>query len=221
MSIFLRVVGLGFAILLAGCAASYQSVKASYDQARPCCATLSDLKYQKLSDQGPTLVEIDETSQVFQFDTGKSYVAAFVLPARAAPYTLSLKSFTLGDHIDSSHIFYPQVLILDAQHQALAQHQLNGLRATSATFFETVDAKSWGLMIKLDAAVVIDPAAARYAVIYTTTQLLALSSPYLTMRGAPVILFGIMTVLPMGKYQANIRHSPFGRLSLMLSELEN
>ena len=171
MSVFYRVVGLSSAILLAGCAAPYTAVKASYDLAQSCCATLSDLKYQKLSDQRQTLVEIDDTSQVYQFDTGKSYVAAFELPARVAPYTLGLKSFALGDHIDSSHIFYPQVLILDAQHRVLAKHQLNGLRATSATFLETVAAKSWGLMIALDATAVIDTAAARYAVIYTTAQL--------------------------------------------------
>ncbi len=205
------------AFSLAGCAVTYQQAQTAFKQARPCCKNLSELKYPMLPGAGQVLVDINDTSQVMAFETGKSYVAAFELPPLARPAALRVKSFALGDHIDRSHIFYPQVLVLDAQHTLLARHPLVGLKATKTSVSEAASENSWGLPVKLEADVPISDPAARFVVIYTSAPLLAASSPYVNLRVSPVILPGIVTTVPLGSYVVQIRHSPFGRLSLTVS----
>ena len=214
MSALHRAFAIGAALLTVGCAVTFPTAMQRYSSAQPCCAQLADLRYRKLAASGQTLFEIDETAQVFAFDSGKSYVAALELPARTASYTLALRSFVLGDQIAGSHVFYPQVLLLDAGHRVVARHALDGLRLDKAGFLETVAARSAGLMIAFDASVAVDPGLVRYAVIYTTGQRLTGSSPFITVRTVPIILPGLVGAIPTGTYEARILHSPFGRLTV-------
>jgi hypothetical protein len=91
-------------------------------QTPDCCASLAELPYRDLPvARKGTLLHLDESAPAFAFEGGKSYFAAFRLPAEGRPLILGVTSFYRGGlpgrfllELDMSPLlFRPAVLVLD------------------------------------------------------------------------------------------------------------
>jgi hypothetical protein len=204
------------AVAVGGCAVSRDAVRRAYETAQPCCETLAQLRYEKLPAQGPALFDIDERSPLFAFDTGRSFVLAVELPPLSPPYVVRIKSFALGDHIKESQIFFPAVLVLDERHAVLSRHvPPPSVSLRTADFTEATTENRWGLGLKLEWDLPIEHPAARYLVVHTTAEALAMAQKHRVPRFVPMILPGLVTTLPTGQEEVvEVPHSAFGRISL-------
>lgn len=147
----------------------------------------------------------------FNFESGKSYFKAFRLPELSLPYNIKITSYALGDTIREAHIFYPRVALLDEYYAVIWQSAPADFEISRMGFGETASATG-GLPVKLEGTVVVDSPNQMYALIYTTRQLMDTTTPYITLQTVPVIVPGLVTVIPTGKQVVQIRHSPFGLL---------
>ena len=88
-----------------------------------CCESLAQLPYRDAApDERPMRVRIDQDSPAFVFEGGKSYLAAFRLPAAARPLLVQVQSRRIAHPgvagllgVDAPRVFRPAVLILDAR----------------------------------------------------------------------------------------------------------
>ncbi len=203
----LTLIILSCVLLLVGCATtvSIADAKKTLDGKAPCCNTFSELRYKQLPDSGPALESINGRSQVFFFDTGKTFVAAFELLPHSKAVSLRLRSYALGADIYKSQIFCPQVIVLDERYVALEQPILD-LFIELGTIKETIVENSWGLRLRFENEIVLNPAA-RYVLVNTSSELLDRSFAYTVPR-----------FVPMGSIPrtVNIQCSPFGQLSLSI-----
>lgn len=104
---------LSVAALLGGCANSKIDFAEKLASAPVCCAGLADITYQPLAyDKSATQVIGSDKSQARNFKEGKSYFAAFALPAFTSPYELSVKSSPYG-----GSLLPPKVQLLDENFQ--------------------------------------------------------------------------------------------------------
>jgi maltose operon protein len=120
---------------------------------------------------------IDESSGSFAFSSGKSYFAAFELPRYSSPYSITIKSYMMGDHMESAYIFLPAVIFMDEKY--VVTRMLEDFSVLSKTgFFETS-----GIRWKFEGKVHVtrENANERYVVILTTDKMLggktAVASP--------------------------------------------
>ena len=85
-----------------------------------CCASLADLPFAPLDPSGRVVLDIDERSPAFAFETGKSFFAAFRLPDGPRPLEVSVTSrmpfAALGP---LRPIFNPALAVLDAHHRVV------------------------------------------------------------------------------------------------------
>lgn len=93
------------------------------DAAPPCCATLAELPYQPLAAQGPFTLALTPQSPAFEFDSGKSFFAAYSLAGLPVPFTLEIASLIPdADHPRGPQpLIAPSVLILDTGHRVIAR----------------------------------------------------------------------------------------------------
>lgn len=203
---WLRLVAFAaFAPLLAGCGATLVEKSEQLRDAQPCCADLGGIRFADLQIGDVQLHSISAGDPVFHFDTGKSYFAAFRLPARGEAVRLSVESYmqstlqspTAGDQ----YIFAPRILLLDAAYRPLraVEPDLRRVAYVPVTEFAATGGLGWKLMVHVD----IGPGdAARHAIVHTTDGLLAqtttVSSPY-------------------SAAQRDLPHSPTGRLRVTLT----
>ena len=98
--------------LLASCGTPQPSLKTATDRlaAAPVAPDqgFADFPYENLSLNESKHFWIDESSPVFDFDTGKSFFRAFALPQSPKPYTVRVRSYLMGESI-----FVPRVIILN------------------------------------------------------------------------------------------------------------
>lgn len=191
--------------LLASCGATLVEKGAELRDARPCCADLGGMYYAALKAGETRLVSIGAGDPAYQFDTGKSYFAAFALPASREPLRLAVESYmqstlqspTTGDQ----YFFAPRILLLDAAHRPLraVEPDLRRVQYVPVTEFASTGGVGWKLALHAD----IGPGdAVRYAIVHTTDSLLtqstSVSSPY-------------------SAAQRDLPHSPTGRLRVTLT----
>lgn len=202
------------ALTIAGCAVTQEEAASPFEQATPCCTALSELRYQPLAPDRTELFDIDANSQLFVFETGRSFLLAVELPALAPPYTVQVRSYALGDTVQRSRVFYPAALLLDANHRVMARREAEDLSVVKGSYSEASTENRWGLPLRLEWEILIDEPATRYLVIHTTEHRLASGSLASTRQVVPIILPGFVTALPGKKQEVIIAHSPFGRLAL-------
>src|SRR3990170_1971900 len=77
--------------MLAACSGGYSNVMARYKDARICCQSPRNFSYEELKLGDSKMLELDDNSPAFHFDTGKSYFKAFSLPPYAGPYEISVQ----------------------------------------------------------------------------------------------------------------------------------
>ncbi len=205
-------------LFLASCATTYQQAVNSLRDAKECCQSMAEFQYEPLPAGNRVDFTLDASSPAFRFETGKSFFKAFSLPKRQLPYHVHIKSFGLGETVQTAHIFYPQLALLDKHYAVVARNDPGTVFVTKAGVTETA-AVSWtALGIKFEDDLLVNRPDARYLVIYTTDEMLKTVSPYSAIRIAPVILPGIVTALPTGKERILIPHSPYGVLSIEVSD---
>lgn len=197
--------------LATACAAPYTDIMKSYQAATPCCRTMAEFPIKKLPESGSVTVELDARSPAYVFDTGKSYFQLLDLPAFRTPYRIAIESYMLGDDINHAYIFFPQVLILDKDHQVLRRPGRDQFELKRTGMTET-----WGLQYKLSASLAFteENRHERYLVIVTTEELLATRTSLTTRKVVPIILPGIVSAVPAGTEEKQIPHSPMGRITV-------
>lgn len=138
---------------------------ALYAESTACCDDPSGFRFAPLPQRGFAEAVVDRTSQVFEFHSGLSPLAAFELPAQTTPYRLRIKS--LFDRGGDDGVFYPVVVLLDDTFIVTHMTGLDNLRLEPA--LATVGGEA-GLAVSL----AINPAEQRgkYLVVFTPAALL-------------------------------------------------
>lgn len=110
-------------LIIAGCSnMSMQSPQEQYENAfaapaqaaktlaekQSCCDDFSQLQYQEISNNDDLLIPLTSDSQVYTFDSGKSFVQAYKLTSKGTELKLSVNA------IISNTVVAPQVTLLDA-----------------------------------------------------------------------------------------------------------
>jgi maltose operon protein len=178
---------------------------------------MQEFKFERIQIGDSTGFNLDANSPAYQFDTGKSFFKAFVLPEWSFPYHLSIRSYMLGDHIDSAYILYPQIVTLNDDYGVVRSTDPRVFRLKKAGFTETAK-QTWGLMYKLEGHISFtdENKTERYLIVLTTDELLKARTSTSTWRTVPIIFPGIVGVIPIGKYEVLVPHSPVGRISISL-----
>lgn len=212
--------GLAF-IAVASCATMVSHEKAvdSLRNSRICCESIAQFEYDQLRESGDISFKLDQSSDAFNFRTGKSYFKAFLLPEKELPYRIIIRSFALGEHISKAHIFYPHIALLDDRFSIIKQSTLGDFSLSKVGVKEAA-AETWGLPIKLEGFVLVDRPNAKYILVFTTQELMSRASPYETRRVVPIIVPGVVTAIPGGKETMYIRHSPFGLLHMEIARAD-
>ena len=192
---------------------SYEKATDSLRRSGICCESFAQFRYDQLTEEEGVSFRLDASSDAFDFKTGKSYFKAFRLPKKDLPYSIKITSYALGEHFKKTHIFHPQITLLDDNFAIILENGLGDLPLTKAGYEETVS-ETWGLPIKLEGSILIDNPGAKYILIYTTQRLMSHRSPYLAMQVMPIILPGFVSAIPTGEEEILIKHSPFGLLRL-------
>lgn len=179
-------------LLVSGCAAPYTIGLQKLQDKEPCCETIYELGYDKLRFGQSISIEMGGQSKAFNFDTGKSFFAAFELPYYVDAYGLVIRSFMIGDRIDRAYIFHPHVMTLDADY--------NVVRTFGKETFKlrkTIMGESWGLPYKLEGRIEFNEKDRdeRYMVVMTTEEMLLMKSSVETMKLVPLVMPGLGNAL--------------------------
>jgi maltose operon protein len=209
---------LALVLFIASCAATHQQAMDSLRDATECCQSMADFRYEPLPEGKRVDLQLNASSPAFRFESGKSFFKAFSLPEKRLPYYVRIKSFALGETIKTAHIFYPQAALLDEHYRMVAKNDPAAVFVTKAGIAETASVSWTALGIKFEDALPVNQPDARYVVIYTTDEMLKTVSPYATVRIVPVILPGLVTALPADREMVLIPHSPYGVLSIEVTD---
>jgi len=205
--------------LVASCGTmvTYQEAADSLRDARVCCESMAQFKYEPLTEGEGIRFNLDASSDAFAFATGKSYFKALRLPDREIPYRVRIRSFALGETVDNAHIFFPQIALLNDRFAVVGQSSPGdfSLRKTDIAGPET-----WGVPLKFEGSILINNPNVKYLVVFTTPALMQRTEPHEVINVVPVILPGVVGAVPAGKRTVRIRHSSFGLLHIEISASE-
>jgi hypothetical protein len=197
-------------LLLAGCAStsglprSDTARLAAYGRAEPCCTDPAKFGFVDLPAAGSVDVTIGPGSQLFDFQRGRSFLAAFRLPERSGPYRVRVKSLFEGPVGPEGYVFYPSVALMDEWFIVSRVSGFENLRLDPGL---AAPDGSAGLVvtIPLDSA----QARERYLVVFTPAALLG-ATPEDRREGD--VLTAAAEAFMAQRGQAMVEPSPFGRL---------
>jgi hypothetical protein len=205
------------ATALVGCAttpassypAAAENRLATYAKATPCCDDPSGFRFAALPKQGYADAVVDAASPVFDFQSGLSPFAAFVLPDQATPYRVRVKSLFDPKAGDKSAVFYPVVALLDETFIVVHLTGLESLRLEPA--LATVGGES-GLAVSIG----VDPGdqKGKYLVVFTPAALLG-KPPPADREGDMLSLSSLAWMERRG--ESAIPASPYGRLKITVA----
>jgi hypothetical protein len=84
-----------------------------YEDSPVCCRSFKEFVYDKLGAREVKSFNIDENSKASTFHSGKSWFASFELPEYSGPYSISIKSYIIGDNLKDGYAFSPQIIFLN------------------------------------------------------------------------------------------------------------
>ncbi len=87
-----------------------------YKNSSVCCSSFKEFGFDKLEAGKTKDFEIDEDSKASAFHSGKSWFASFELPELpefSEAYTISIKSYLMGDNLEDGYVFSPQIIFLN------------------------------------------------------------------------------------------------------------
>ncbi|MCS3434283.1 MalM family protein [Klebsiella sp. BIGb0407] len=163
----------------------------------------SDIKYESLGKNG-TSVKIDEKSQVYSFESGKSYISAYVLDNN------NINEINLTSPLDFS-IFIPSVIILDEKYNIINYIKSSNFPYTKTTFGNSLYSGSFSLP---------DGYEKLYIIVYTTSE----DSNKNTLIDSDLLQNSMRydRVSDVGKYlRQTLPHSPIGHINLNIIKNES
>jgi maltose operon protein len=186
-----------------------------YRDAPLCCKGFEEFEYEKLALPDSRNFKVDETSQAFAFETGKSYFKAFELPGYSSSYMISIKSYMIGDSVKTGYIFYPAVIFLDEDYSVTRMMETGLFHYARAGLSETL-----GPNRKLEGTINIAPddGSERYMIVLTTGALLGIREEDEAPVTIPFIFPGFVGIIPTGNEKVFVPHSPVGKLSIKVME---
>lgn len=201
-------------VLLASCAAPYKKVMERFDEEAPCCRSFEEFRYEPISLPEEKAFRVDGESGAFVFETGKSYFRAFELPPFATPYSITVKSYLLGDSVKDAYIFRPAVMFLDSGHEITRLVENGSFRYVKTSLFETSGLR---MMYEGEIPVSGENSGDRFMIILTTDRLREETVIHASRVFIPFIFPGIVGVLPTGaKEKTYVPHSPVGKLRVIV-----
>jgi maltose operon protein len=190
-----------------------------YNEATVCCSGYSDFNYEKLVIPDTKVFWLNEESKTFVFDTGKSYFKAFELPKYSSPYSISIKSYKIGQTADSFYIFSPAVMFLDERFNVTRLLSRNVLQYHAISLVD-FDAAGSARALEGKITVAADNTDERYMIILTTSELLAEKTIETYPSFVPFIFPGAVGVIPTGRMNTFIiPHSPSGKIKIVINGL--
>jgi len=111
MEKFSPLLGLGL-VLLSGCATPLNEQLTHLQKATVCCKHYNEINYEKLNLPDAKKVEFKPESPAFNFESGKSFFAAYQLPPFSGPYNVTLHAYPSAGMGDSTTL-RPKILLLD------------------------------------------------------------------------------------------------------------
>ncbi len=216
-----RIIPLFFICLITtSCSVSHERAMDSLKQSTTHYISVEEFKYEPIPDKGIDFA-LDESSDSFIFQSGKSYYKAFILPTRNDSYYIIVRSYCLGDHIKMGHIFYPHLILLDEKFAEIAQSDFVGSWKKVA-FGEGPSVQWGGPRIMLEGSLFVDCLQARYLIVFTTDRLLDSTTPreildilYLPLYFPP---YYMNIPIPTGYVTLQIKHSAFGVLHVEIAD---
>ncbi|HSV48072.1 MAG TPA: MalM family protein [Ramlibacter sp.] len=109
-----------FGVLGAGCSTLDQQANA-LSGAQPCCESLAQASFLALQLASPMPAEISDASPSYRFAEGKSYLAAFRLPANRPLGRILLKTHSTGFLASEPQVFCPALTLLDQQMRPISR----------------------------------------------------------------------------------------------------
>jgi len=163
-------------LIIAGCSnISLQSPKEQHENAfiaasqaanilaqkESCCDNFSQLQYQEINNDDDLLIPLSSDSQVYSFDSGKSFVQAYKLTSKNTELKLSVNALI------SNTVIAPQLILLDAD--------FNVTRTIAADQFtykqaKLLDGDSLSTELTIFRPQFNNPANETYLLFYTTDQ---------------------------------------------------
>ncbi|MBU2713133.1 MalM family protein [Zooshikella harenae] len=138
---------------------SRQAADKGLETSSVCCQHLADLPFQSIKPGQQQKVEINLESSSYQFDSGKSFFAAYKLPEHANSLTITLYS------IAGKTVFKPVVMLMDSQFRVTRLLRGNDFQYRPARGFK---GDSLDGQFRVDRSLPGNPLNETYMVIYTT-----------------------------------------------------
>lgn len=207
--------GLLTCFLLASCAMPLGTARERYE-ATPMVSYQGfvNFPYEKLRLKDSKAFRIDLHSPAFDFDTGKSFFRAFALPQSPTPYTVTVRSYLVGQHLKSGYIFAPRVIFLNDRFTVTRTLEKGDFHYAKPGMFET---SGWRAMLEGSTRIDQSVRDERYLIILTTKEALKEKTilPYPVI--IPVIMPGVVGAIPTGKkMDTPVPNSPMGNLRIIL-----
>ncbi len=223
---FLKSFPARFIVLVSACTLLYscavtplETVMNRYHEAPACCKGYSEFNYEKLIIPDSKVFWLNEESKAFIFDTGKSYFKAFELPVYSSPYSISIRSYKIGQTAKSFYIFSPAVMFLDERFNVTRFLDKNVFQYHRISLFD-FDSAGNAFALEGEISVVQENARERYMVILTTDGVLAKETSEAQQAYVPIIIPGFVSVMPTGRsYAVSIPHSPAGKIKIVVHGL--
>lgn len=160
------------------------------DDAPVCCKKMANFHFEPLAFDASKTYEIGAEQGAYDFEDGKSYFAAFELPAYTKPYVISLRSQAMSSGVPGEYrIFSPAALLLDDQFNLVDRIDMGLTRAEPASLMPPRPVSLYGQI-----SMAGPRTRARYLVFYTTPTLLGLSA----LSTTPGVLLIPGGALPIG-----------------------
>ncbi|MEH6628051.1 MAG: MalM family protein [Motiliproteus sp.] len=178
---------------------------AALAKSHPCCARLAKLPFQPLSAETDLKLSISADSPSYGFDSGKSFFAAYQLPAGNRSFEIALQSLA------GKTLLSPHVMLLDSQFQVT--------RLLGSTDFEYRPARGFkgdsiDGEIRVDRSQPNNPGNESYLIIYTSEQRLQQQTTLVHPAKAYAIGHGNQ---PPDIADPVVAHTPVGNLKLKLT----
>lgn len=185
---------------------SRSQAMAALSQVQPCCRDLASLPYGSLA-IGDRLLPIDSASPAYQFEEGKSYFAAFRLPANSGDLRITVEG------VIEKSMFNPTVLMLDSRFKVTRKIGKDLFKYLPAKLLKGDRVEA---VFTVDRSYVGNPNNETYMVIYTDPHRLDETT---TIMSQAKLMAKSLSVVDYGVKDPVIPHSPWGVVNLSVEDL--
>jgi hypothetical protein len=222
-------------ILFFGCASIHDSyywnVISKYEAELNCCTSISEFVFEKAQiGYSKSFDLVGGKSPAYQFETGKSYFKAFLLPQKDCPYKVRILSYQVGDSY-RPYVFFPHILTLDENFTVIRSTDPQTFRFKTSGMIERIK-NPHTLKYKLEGKICFTEknSAEKYLIVLTTEELILATTPLSVKqtKGLPYHhprdAMDAVFLLTLGLIWMNLskevvmmaEHSPSGRIRVSL-----